>query len=123
MGEHRLALVVAEDRNPEIANRPGADLGEWISHHHPVSGLRLTEPLVHVFDLHEQPALQLGRVELLGRRVHEAGTVSVSRPDRSTVPGRAPVAVPSRHTSTPPTSTDVIPWASATNRGAPEGRS
>jgi hypothetical protein len=39
------------------------------------------------------------------------------------VPGIAPVAAPSRQTSTPPTITEVIPYASATKRGAPEGKS
>jgi hypothetical protein len=42
-----------------------------------------------------------------------AGTVWVSRPDRSTVPGMAAVATPSRQTST----------VSATNRGAAAGKS
>jgi hypothetical protein len=39
------------------------------------------------------------------------------------VPGIAPVAVPSRQTSTPPTMTELIPQESATKRGAPEGKS
>jgi hypothetical protein len=67
--------------------------------------------LVHVLDSHQQTVLQLRGIELLQRRPvrHDAVTVSVSRPERSTVPGIAPVAVPSRHTSTPPTHTDVIP--------------
>jgi hypothetical protein len=123
VGQHRLALVVPQHRHPEVADLPGADFGEGVSHHDPMSGVRLAQPLVHVLDLHEQPALQLGRVELVGRGIHEADTVSVSRPDRSTVPGRAPVAAPSRQTSTPPTHTEVIPYASATKRGAPAGRS
>src|SRR6202162_4913480 len=87
----------------------------------------LAQSLVHVLDRHQQPGPQFGRVELVERcpvrhRV-SADTVSVSRPDRSTVPGIAPVATPLRQTSTPPTHTDVIPHASATSRGGPAGRS
>ena len=49
-------------------------------------------------------------------------TVSVSRPDRSTVPGRAPVASPSTTVSTPLTYTRSTPIDAATMRGAPSGQ-
>jgi hypothetical protein len=79
---------------------------------------------VHVLHGHQQPVGQLAGIELLERgSAHDAVTVSVSRPERNTVPGIAPVAAPSWHTSVPATHTDVIPVASATKRGAPAGKS
>ena len=120
-----MTLVVAEHRHPRHVDVLRRSLDDRIADHHPMFLPCLAQPLVHVLDGHQQPVLQPGRVELLQRRPvgHEAVTVSVSRPDRSTVPGIAPVATPSRHTSTPPTHTDVIPFASATKRGAPAGKS
>ena len=50
-------------------------------------------------------------------------TVSVSRPERSTVPGMAPVASPSRTVSTPLTNTWCTPVDPAVRRTAPPGRS
>jgi hypothetical protein len=99
----------------------------WIADHHAMFLPRVAQCLVHVLDRHQQPVLQLGWAELLERRRvrHDAVTVSVSvsRPDRNTVRGIAPLATPSRHTSTPPTHTELIPCASATKDGAPASKS
>ena len=120
-----MAFVVAEHRDACHVDVLRRVLEDRAADHHAMLLARIAEFLVHVLDGHQQPVLQLGRVELLQRRPvrHDAVTVSVSRPDRSTVPGIAPVAAPSRQTSTPPTHTDVIPFASATKRGAPAGKS
>ncbi len=125
IGQHRVALVVSEHRHPRHVDVRCQRLGDRVADHHAVFLPCLAQPLVHVLDRHQQPVLQLGRVELLQRGAvgHEAVTVSVSRPDRSSVPGIAPDATPSRHTSTPPTMTELIPCASATKRGAPAGKS
>jgi len=97
----------------------------WIADHHAMFLPRVAQCLVHVLDRHQQPVLQLGWAEFLERRHvrHDVDTVSVSRPEGSTVPGIAPLATLSRHTSTPPTHTDVIPCASATKHGAPASKS
>src|SRR6185312_15608814 len=125
MREHRLALVVAEHGHPRHVEVLRWCLDDWVADHHPMLFPCEAQLFVHVLDCHQQAVLQLGGVELLQRRAvgHDAVTVSVSRPDRSTVPGSAPVAAPSWHTSVPATHTDVIPFASATKRGAPAGKS
>ena len=53
-------------------------------------------------------------LSILGiRDTSPTSTVSVSRPERSTRPGSAPVWTPSRTISTPPTQTWPMPVASA----------
>ena len=65
MGQHRLALVVPEHRHAEIADLPGADLGEGVSHHHPMSARASRSRSCTFSTCMQQPVLQLGRVELL----------------------------------------------------------
>ena len=111
MGQHGLALVVAEHRHPRHVDVLRRGFDDRVADHHTMLFACLAQFLVHVLDRHQQAVLQFGGVELLQRRAvgHEAVTVSVSRPDRRMVPGIAPVAAPSRQTSTPPTMTELIP--------------
>src|SRR5205823_11273591 len=80
----------------------------------------------HPLPADEQP-LAAGRLAAARRRAprraHRVLTVLVSRPERSTVPGTAPVTAASRMVSTPLTRTLTTPRARESSRGLSPARS